>query len=67
MVFIMLYLHPRTFYSYISLENSFVSFDDETYVGRGLVLDWCLNPVCYRPKYISKYPHCAMAKSAEHS
>ena len=36
----MLYLHPRTFYSgFFSLEKSFVSNDDEIYVGQGLVLD----------------------------
>ena len=37
---IVLSLRPRMFYSYISLENSFVSYDYETYVRRGLVRDW---------------------------
>ena len=37
---IQLYLQPRMFYWYISLENSFVSCDYGTNVGRGFVLDW---------------------------
>ena len=36
----MICLHPRIFYLYISLQNCFVSYDYNTYVGRGLVLDW---------------------------
>ena len=28
------------FYSYISLKNSFISYDYETFVGQGLFLDW---------------------------
>ena len=33
------YLNPRLFYPYVSLEGSFVTYDNKTYVGRGLVID----------------------------
>lgn len=34
------YFHPRLFYSYISFVNNFDSYDIETYVERGSVLNW---------------------------
>ena len=35
--FIGQYLHPKKIYLYISVENSFVSYDYEPYVGLGVV------------------------------
>ena len=39
------YLHPRMFYSNIFLENCFVLYNWETYMGWGLILDglYCKN------------------------
>ena len=49
-----MYLQPRMFYWYISLENSFVSCDYGTNVGRGFVLDWldCENLLQLTQKWV---------------
>lgn len=43
--FIGQYLHPKKIHLYISVENSFVSYDYEIHEGRGLVFDWLVREI----------------------